>query len=235
MPLLLLPPSPSLHPDRRRPRGPAGRAQPRSLNSVLTDSHRISASTIDYTISEKTTVHDGTRHRRRVGDPGNGRAKNLSASRTVLNYPGHLLGPARMGMGPRRSVVNEWGPCHDLKNLFIVDGSIWATSGGVSPNLPLRRWRSTSPTASRAGRRPCSTELGHAWVFEPVRQPRVEAPAATDGAAAPIRRRCARAAISASEKPRARSTASPCSLKRGGALLVPPGVRDSLIGVPRPR
>ena len=45
----------------------------------------------------------------------------------------------------------------------------------------------------------------------------------------------ARAATSASEKPRARSTASPCSLKRGGALRVPPGVRDSFIGVPRPR
>ena len=45
----------------------------------------------------------------------------------------------------------------------------------------------------------------------------------------------ASAATSASEKPRARSTASPCSLKRGGALRVPPGVRDSFIGVPRPR
>jgi hypothetical protein len=45
----------------------------------------------------------------------------------------------------------------------------------------------------------------------------------------------ARAAISASEKPRARSTASPCSLKRGGALRAPPGVLDSFIGVPRPR
>src|SRR5260370_34416185 len=45
----------------------------------------------------------------------------------------------------------------------------------------------------------------------------------------------AKAATSASEKPRARSTPSPCSLKRGGALRVPPGGRDSFIGVPRPR
>jgi hypothetical protein len=44
-----------------------------------------------------------------------------------------------------------------------------------------------------------------------------------------------RASISASEKPRPRSTASPCSLKRGGALRVPPGVRESFIGVPRAR
>ena len=45
----------------------------------------------------------------------------------------------------------------------------------------------------------------------------------------------ARATTFASEKPLARSTAPPCSLKRGGALRVPPGVRDSFIGVPRPR
>ncbi len=43
------------------------------------------------------------------------------------------------------------------------------------------------------------------------------------------------AAISASEKPCRASTASVCSAKRGGGARVPPGVRDSLIGVPRPR
>jgi hypothetical protein len=31
------------------------------------------------------------------------------ASLTVLNSPGHLLGTARMGLDPDRSVVNEWG------------------------------------------------------------------------------------------------------------------------------
>jgi choline dehydrogenase-like flavoprotein len=34
-------------------------------------------------------------------------AKNISCSRTVLNSPGHLLGAARMGLDPERSVVNE--------------------------------------------------------------------------------------------------------------------------------
>ena len=38
-----------------------------------------------------------------------------------------------MGMDPERSVVNEWGRAHNVKNLFIVDGSIWVTSGGVNP------------------------------------------------------------------------------------------------------
>jgi choline dehydrogenase-like flavoprotein len=50
----------------------------------------------------------------------------------------HLLGTARMGTDPARSVVNEWGRCHDVKNLFIVDGSIFVTSGGVNPTSTIQ-------------------------------------------------------------------------------------------------
>ena len=34
--------------------------------------------------------------------------------------------------------MNEWGRCHDVKNLFIVDGSIWVTSGGVNPTSTIQ-------------------------------------------------------------------------------------------------
>jgi choline dehydrogenase-like flavoprotein len=65
-------------------------------------------------------------------------ARNIYCYRSVLNSPGHLLGTARMGTDPGRSVVNEWGRCHDVKNLFIVDGSIWVTSGGVNPTSTIQ-------------------------------------------------------------------------------------------------
>src|SRR6202040_1599498 len=65
-------------------------------------------------------------------------AQCIFCSRSVLNYPGHLLGTTRMGLDPERSVVNEWGRCHDVKNLFIVDGSIWFTSGGVNPTSTIQ-------------------------------------------------------------------------------------------------
>jgi len=64
-------------------------------------------------------------------------AKNIAASRTVLNYPGHLLGTARMGTDPARSVVDAHGRCHDVKNLFIVDGSIFVTGGAVNPTTTI--------------------------------------------------------------------------------------------------
>ena len=43
-----------------------------------------------------------------------------------------------MGNDPERSVVNAWGRSHDVKNLFIVDGSIFVTSGGVNPTCTIQ-------------------------------------------------------------------------------------------------
>jgi choline dehydrogenase-like flavoprotein len=43
-----------------------------------------------------------------------------------------------MGADPVRSVVNEWGRSHDVKNLFIVDGSLFVTSGGVNPTSTIQ-------------------------------------------------------------------------------------------------
>ena len=50
----------------------------------------------------------------------------------------HLLGTARMGHDPATSVVNPWGRSHDVRNLFIVDGSIFVTSGGVNPTSTIQ-------------------------------------------------------------------------------------------------
>ena len=56
-----------------------------------------------------------------------------------LSYAGwHLMGTARMGEDPRGSVVNPWGRAHDVKNLFIVDASVFVTSGGVNPTATIQ-------------------------------------------------------------------------------------------------
>ena len=48
------------------------------------------------------------------------------------------MGTARMGTNPAPSVLNEWGRSHDVRNLFIVDGSIFVTSGGVNPTRTIQ-------------------------------------------------------------------------------------------------
>ncbi|MDP6653475.1 MAG: GMC family oxidoreductase, partial [Gammaproteobacteria bacterium] len=50
----------------------------------------------------------------------------------------HLMGTARMGDDPDRSVVNKWGQAHDVDNLFIVDGSLFVTGGGVNPTPTIQ-------------------------------------------------------------------------------------------------
>jgi choline dehydrogenase-like flavoprotein len=109
-----------------------------TLDPDLKDGHGIPAPKIDYTLSENTArmmEHGIARASEILGTAG---AKYIGCSRTLLNSPGHLLGTARMGLNPARSVVNEWGRCHDVKNLFIVDGSIWVTSGGVNPTSTIQ-------------------------------------------------------------------------------------------------
>jgi choline dehydrogenase-like flavoprotein len=52
--------------------------------------------------------------------------------------PGHYLGTARMGGDPKRSVVDKWGRAHDVRNLFIIDGSVFVTSGATEPTSTIQ-------------------------------------------------------------------------------------------------
>lgn len=47
----------------------------------------------------------------------------------------HEMGTARMGKDPKTSVLNKYNQAHDVKNLFITDGSAMASSGCVNPSL----------------------------------------------------------------------------------------------------
>ncbi|MBS0561891.1 MAG: GMC family oxidoreductase [Proteobacteria bacterium] len=109
-----------------------------TLDPVLKDSHGIPAPRIDYTLGENS---------RRMLAHGEARAREIlaaaGATDICVNSPipmggWHLLGTARMGTDPERSVVNEWGRAHDVKNLFIVDGSVFVTSGGVNPTSTIQ-------------------------------------------------------------------------------------------------
>jgi choline dehydrogenase-like flavoprotein len=109
-----------------------------TLDPVLKDSHGIPAPRVEYAVGENTRrmmEHGIARATEALEAAG---AKDIFGSSTALSSPGHLLGTARMGRDPERSVVNEWGRCHDVKNLFIVDGSIWVTCGGVNPTSTIQ-------------------------------------------------------------------------------------------------
>ena len=109
-----------------------------TLDPGLTDSSGIPAPKITYRLGENSL---------RMLDHGVARAvEALQAAGATgwhieapLRPAGwHLLGTARMGTDPERSVVNEWGRAHDVRNLFIVDGSVFVTGGGVNPTTTIQ-------------------------------------------------------------------------------------------------
>lgn len=58
----------------------------------------------------------------------------------VPNPPGysiHEVGTARMGSDPKTSVLNQWNQSHDHKNLFVVDGASFVSSGWQNPTMTI--------------------------------------------------------------------------------------------------
>ena len=54
---------------------------------------------------------------------------------TAIGGRTHEMGTARMGRDPETSVLNKWNRAHDVKNLFITDGSAMTSSACQNPSL----------------------------------------------------------------------------------------------------
>ncbi len=109
-----------------------------TLDPDLKDSDGIPAPKVTYRLSENSSamlqhcVARGTEVLEAAG-----------ATQTVAEAPlpfagWHLMGTARMGTDPQRSVVNAWGRSHDVRNLFIIDGSIFVTAAAVNPTNTIQ-------------------------------------------------------------------------------------------------
>jgi choline dehydrogenase-like flavoprotein len=54
------------------------------------------------------------------------------------SFPGnanHEMGSARMGCDPKTSVLNDFNQMHEVKNVFVTDGSFMTSSSCVNPSL----------------------------------------------------------------------------------------------------
>jgi len=70
----------------------------------------------------------------------------IGTDREVLT-PGwsiHELGTARMGSDPKTSVLNQFQQSHDVRNLFVVDGSSHVNASCQNPTWTIMAlaWRS---------------------------------------------------------------------------------------------
>jgi choline dehydrogenase-like flavoprotein len=108
------------------------------LDPELVDADGIPAPKIQYRLSDNSrkmldhAVARGTEVLEAAG------AKETRAEAPLPPAGWHLMGTARMGTDPASSVVDPHGRSHDVKNLFIIDGSVFVTSGGVNPTNTLQ-------------------------------------------------------------------------------------------------
>ncbi|MCP5001525.1 MAG: GMC family oxidoreductase [Hyphomicrobiales bacterium] len=112
-----------------------------TLDPDLTDSDGIPAPKIDYTVGDNTwkmIAHGEARAEKALIAAGAKRIVGKGGDKVWWRAGWHQMGTCRMGSDPERSVVNGWGRTHDVKNLFIVDGSIFVTSGAVNPTSTIQ-------------------------------------------------------------------------------------------------
>ena len=109
-----------------------------TLDPELTDSNGIPAPKITYRFSEnsKRMLQHGLQKGIEAVEAAG--AFQVYTMNQVRDTGWHLMGTARMGTDPENSVVNEWGRSHDVKNLFIIDGSIFVTCGAVNPTTTIQ-------------------------------------------------------------------------------------------------
>ncbi len=108
-----------------------------TLDSELVDSDGVRAPRIHYRVSGNSTrllEFHAERASESLIEAG---AYETIVTPQVRGTGWHLLGTARMGDDPESSVVDRWGRAHDVGNLFVIDGSLFVTSGGVNPTATI--------------------------------------------------------------------------------------------------
>ena len=112
-----------------------------TLDPDLTDSDGIPAPKITYKVGDNTwkmIAHGEDRAEEALLAAGAKQILGKGAKKVWWRAGWHQMGTCRMGDDPERSVVNGWGRAHDVKNLFIVDGSIFVTSAAVNPTSTIQ-------------------------------------------------------------------------------------------------
>ena len=98
-----------------------------------------------YPLTASTAVPQGTRTHQASRGPAR------SVPDPVGGLVNHQMGTMRMGTHPDTSVVNAdqrfWG----VPNLYVIDGSVFPTSGGYNPTLTIEAlaWRAAKGIVRR--------------------------------------------------------------------------------------
>ena len=108
------------------------------LDKNIVDSNGIPSPKVNYTVSanSKKMLEYSIQRCTEVLEAAG--SKRILVNPLLETAGWHLLGTARMGDDPKTSVVNKFGSAHDVKNLFVIDGSVFVTAGAVNPTSTIQ-------------------------------------------------------------------------------------------------
>jgi choline dehydrogenase-like flavoprotein len=126
------------------------------LDPTLTDEHGVPAPRLVYRMSENSKRLMQFHLARASESLREAGAHEVVVAPLIRETGWHMLGTVKMGNDPRTSVVDAGGRCHDVPNLYVIDGSIWPTSSGMNPTATiaaLALWCADRLVSGRAGQR----------------------------------------------------------------------------------
>lgn len=117
-----------------------GEDMPRPMNRISlrddeTDRHGVPVANVHY------DDHPNDLAMRQHGYQQMGAIHRAAGATRVIETPAypatHNLGSNRMSARPEDGVVDRWGRAHEVPNLFIADGSQFASGGAANPTLTI--------------------------------------------------------------------------------------------------
>lgn len=137
---------------------PFGEAIPKRENRITTigsplDRYGVPIARIDYSIGDNERRMARDMYDTMLEIMHAAKAEIVSTDKGQLDSNGsaiHEHGTCRMGDDPKRSALNKFNQMHDVKNVFVVDGSAFTTASEKNPTLTILAlaWRSTDYMAS---------------------------------------------------------------------------------------
>lgn len=109
-----------------------------SIDPQVTDRFGVPAARLHYTVednAERMLDHGIDRAQALLAEAG---ARESIVTRILPGAGFHLMGTARMGDDPSTSVVDSECRTHDVPNLMVIDGSVFASAAAVNPTPTMQ-------------------------------------------------------------------------------------------------
>lgn len=106
-----------------------------TLNSDVKDSHGMPVANVHFDDHENDVAM--RKHAYKQGTAIYDAVGSIKSFKTPPYPSTHNLGTNRMSAEAKDGVVNKWGQSHDIKNLFVSDGSQFTTGASENPTLTI--------------------------------------------------------------------------------------------------